>query len=249
MNANFQLKDMIPFAKIIEILDDCVEMGVKSIALSGGGEPSLHPQFPAILDAILERGIDLGLVTNGAWLEKEFDWIVSSLQHAVWVRFSLDAATPEVHKAVHKSRDGDFENALLAMRLLSNSPATVGVSYVVQKPNMHQITDIVDVAKEYGAEYIRFGASVFEFETPETEALRIPQADCERITREIEQIDTIQVYNLFTDRLEYDRYTPDEKCYMAEVTTVVAADTKLYLCCVWKYRPSGMIADLNKNRV
>ena len=246
LNANFSKKDMIPFPKLIEILDDCVEMGVKAIALSGGGEPSLHPEFPDILEAIQERGIEVGLVTNGAWRDKQFEAIVEQLQTATWVRFSLDAATPETHRIVHKARFGDFERARHAMLAVSQGDATVGVSYIVQRENMHEIEKVVDVAKENGAEYIRFGALVFERDVPESRNLSVPAELEVEISRRIKQIDSIDVYNLFTPRLSYDRYRPDEKCYMAEVTTMIGADARLYLCCVWKYRPDGMVADLNK---
>ena len=45
MNALFNLKDIIPLRKMLEIFDDCVELGVKAVEITGGGEPSLHPHF------------------------------------------------------------------------------------------------------------------------------------------------------------------------------------------------------------
>ena len=43
------VKDYIPKEKMIEIIDDCADMGVKSITFSGGGDP-FH--YPYLLDTI-----------------------------------------------------------------------------------------------------------------------------------------------------------------------------------------------------
>ena len=66
LNALFELKDMIPLDKMINIFDDAADLGVKAVELTGGGEPSLHPQFTQMLDEINSRRMDIGLITNGA---------------------------------------------------------------------------------------------------------------------------------------------------------------------------------------
>jgi len=56
----------IPTAKMLEIVADCRAMGVRAIQLTGGGEPTLHPDFALICDAILEAGREFGMVPCGS---------------------------------------------------------------------------------------------------------------------------------------------------------------------------------------
>jgi molybdenum cofactor biosynthesis enzyme MoaA len=63
-------KRFIPREKCLEILDDCVEMGVGAVQITGGGEPTVHADHPEIFRAVIDRGLDLALVTNG-WAMRE----------------------------------------------------------------------------------------------------------------------------------------------------------------------------------
>src|SRR5688500_16046929 len=91
---------MLPAGKVMQLLDDCRDMGVKAIQLTGGGEPTLHPEFDRIASGVLQRGMRLAVVTNGTLLHRTSDWLQSEqglskaalLARASWVRVSLDAS-------------------------------------------------------------------------------------------------------------------------------------------------------------
>ena len=91
-----------------------------------------------------------------------FASLVENLASAEWVRFSLDAASADTHKVVHASRSRDFEKACSAIEALSKYPVTVGISYVIQKPNLHEVESVVLLGKELGADYVRLAGVVFE---------------------------------------------------------------------------------------
>ena len=55
-------RDM-PVTQFAALLDELVSEGVDSVAL-GGGEPTLHPDLPVLLDAARKRGLRAGLTTN-----------------------------------------------------------------------------------------------------------------------------------------------------------------------------------------
>jgi len=55
-------RDM-PVAQFVALLDELVAEDVESVAL-GGGEPTLHPALPVLLDAVRKRGLHAGLTTN-----------------------------------------------------------------------------------------------------------------------------------------------------------------------------------------
>ena len=55
-------RDM-PVAQFVALLDELVAEDVESVAL-GGGEPTLHPALPVLLNAVHKRGLRAGLTTN-----------------------------------------------------------------------------------------------------------------------------------------------------------------------------------------
>ena len=249
VNALFDVKDMLPIAKMIEILDGCVDLGVKAIELTGGGEPSLHPEFVTILEEIRARDIDIGMVTNGAWREKHFDKIVDNLKDAEWVRFSLDAATTDTHRVVHASSRNDFQKACRAIDALSELSVTTGISFVVQKQNMHEVRDIVELGSKLGADYVRIAGVVFEAGRIEEIELSLTEhLETAEVVKGLIGNSEIKVYDDFSDRscTAFPRYNKGDTCYYSHLSPAIGADGRLYLCCIWKYRPDGMIADLNK---
>ena len=53
----------MPVAQFASLLDALSDQGVEAVAL-GGGEPTLHPALPALLEAAGRRGLHVGLTTN-----------------------------------------------------------------------------------------------------------------------------------------------------------------------------------------
>jgi len=49
-------KDQIPKKKMIELAHEFVEIGVKAVTFSGGGEPLLYKPLPEIIDILAGGG-------------------------------------------------------------------------------------------------------------------------------------------------------------------------------------------------
>lgn len=63
--------DEIPREKMLEIVRDMKELGVKAVTFSGGGEPLLYPHIEETMQAVLDAGIDLSIITNGSLLKEK----------------------------------------------------------------------------------------------------------------------------------------------------------------------------------
>lgn len=104
---------------LCERLAEMGRLGVRSVMFAGEGEPLLHPDFPAMVRAARQAGLDVGLTTNGSvgtsalWEEL--------LPHLSWVKFSVDAGTAEVYARVHGVAASAFARTLESLR------AAVGV--------------------------------------------------------------------------------------------------------------------------
>lgn len=98
------------------VLDELRSLGVEGIVFKGGGEPTLHPDFTAILRRAKCLGFEVGVVTNGSCLSQVYDGLVLT---ADYVRVSIDGPDCESHHAIHGSRD--FASIVEGVSLLVGS--------------------------------------------------------------------------------------------------------------------------------
>ena len=52
--------------KAMEVADDLVEMGVKAVTFSGGGEPLIYRPLPDVIERLATGGVKVASLTNGA---------------------------------------------------------------------------------------------------------------------------------------------------------------------------------------
>ena len=61
------------------------DLGGEAITITGGGEPTLHPDIEEMIDFLNNLDIKIGLVTNGAYLD-----CISNLDKLTWCRVSVN---------------------------------------------------------------------------------------------------------------------------------------------------------------
>jgi radical SAM protein with 4Fe4S-binding SPASM domain len=136
-------------------LSDARKMGAKAITLVGDGEPTLYPRFAEFTARVAQMGYELGLFTNGSWKDDSIaDAIAANFR---FIRFSVDAATLEKHKATHLTNDFDqvTENiGKIASR--KSSALAVGVQFAVNEENIDDIISAAKLYGELGADYISY---------------------------------------------------------------------------------------------
>ena len=134
---------------------DAKEIGVKSIALIGEGENTLHPDFYEIINYGREIDLDLSLATNGIRIDhKKLDIILDSLK---WIRFNISAGTKETFQKIHRVNQMDRvlgnAKALAEMKKKLNSNCVIGFQMVVTKENMNDIVPLSKLGRECGVDY------------------------------------------------------------------------------------------------
>lgn len=81
--ANRDLSEKLSLEKVKQALDSFKKIGVTGVEFTGGGEPTIHPNFEEIVEYAHSLGFKLGLCTNGKILGtrikkdtvKLFSWI------------------------------------------------------------------------------------------------------------------------------------------------------------------------------
>jgi len=133
------------------------EVGVRSMAFIGEGEPLLNPH---VYDAVVEgqkSGVDIALGTNGILFDKGPDG-EKALEHLTWIRFNISAASDEAYRRIHRSHD--FQTALDKIRFCveykrkKNLKVTIGLQMVLTPSNVDQVLPLATLGSELGVDYL-----------------------------------------------------------------------------------------------
>ncbi len=170
--------------EVRETINTLHSHGLLSVILIGGGEPTLHKDFEAIVRTIKSKGLQLGIVTNGSRLEK-VEAIAEALEEKDWVRISIDAAGESVFKELHRPRARVTLNRILerAKKVKKRNPVvSLGYSFVVVWedveingrrlcPNMDEMARSVERAGEFSFDYVSFKPCLVRWNESQRETL------------------------------------------------------------------------------
>jgi len=234
--------------KALEIVADCQAMGVKSIEVAGGGEPTVHPEHPVIFRAILDAGIDMALVTHGALLKPA---TIELLTGACWVRVSLDAGRRDTYAKIRRVSAAQFDAAMRNIERLaeardrSGRKLTVGVSFVVLPENWQEAAEAARLVREAGADTFRIGAC-FQPDDERYYAGWYDEAAASVAQARELGTDNFRVIDLFGRRIEDLRQgrPKQPRCHYMQVSTVIGADLNVYRCCNTAYSTRGLLGSL-----
>lgn len=233
----------MPTEKALEILDDCAAAGVGAIEFTGGGEPTVHPQWKEIIGHAQALGMQTGLVTNGVKLEP-----APVLERLTWLRISLDAGNSETYQRIRRSSAWPkvMDNLRLAGSL--NGPY-VGVGFVVTRENHRELAQAAAIVKAAGIPYIRVSA-MFSMAGADYYDGILEEIEEQRRLANVLQDDTFKVVDFFDDRINDLRVAqPDyEFCGYSQFVAYIGGDLKVYTCCTNAYTPHGQIGDLSAMR-
>lgn len=136
--------DSLVFNDVMKYVDTLCAYGLKSIILSGGGNPILYKckvtgkNFNDVVDALHERGLEIGLITNGMKLREyvcaDPDTPAESKMIWPWHRQSWNTVRPETLDKliwVRISMAGlDHDERKVYVPDIDHEKTTLGFSYV-----------------------------------------------------------------------------------------------------------------------
>lgn len=235
----------IPLHRLLDIIDEFADCGVKAVTLCGGGEPMIYRGIHELLSKIIDRKIALGIITN---LNLDLDPALTELlKRAVFIRVSLDAADEGTYRVLHRPQDGgDFARVLRNIRLLQHDGLDLGINYLVQKENYLHVEKAAALARDLGVAYIRFTPAhtiqegreylpIWDEIVSQFEKAR--RYDGERFT----VLGAVERFrNMVENRKDYAR------CVYHEFHPILGADMSLYPCCVLNYFKGFDIVSLAK---
>lgn len=227
-------KDFIPEDKMMQILDDCSDMGVKAITFSGGGEPFTYRYFKQTIEKLIEKKIAFASLTNGSQLKGEIAELFA--KHATWLRVSIDGYDDESYAKARSVKVGEFTKLINNMKKFVNIPhrtCNLGVSFIIDATNYTKIYKFSLLMKEIGVDSIKLSGCVVENEGEKNNKYHKPFFDeakdlCQKVKDELEDenFEVFDSYHYLEDKFDKDY----SWCPYAQINPVIGADLNVYPC-------------------
>ena len=234
----------LTFKQIKKLIDELSEIfHVESIVISGGGEPLIHPNFSDVLYYIKQKGIKIGLNSNGLALDEEKAKAI--LECCSYFRISLDAGTPDIYTKTHGMDQNSFNKVIDNIKMFScmkkqlDSKIGFGTGFLTSELTKGDIFDFFRLSKECGVGFAQLRPFTGDFTSIENEfnkSKEMFEDENFKVTASIHK------YSRFND----GEKRPYSKCYGMFFNTVVTADFKVFACIHHRQKQNYFLGDLNE---
>ena len=235
----------LTFDQVKKLIDEFADVfEAKSVIISGGGEPLLHPDFIKILYYIKNKRLKIGLNSNALALdEKKAKAIIECCSY---FRISLDAGTKETYKMTHGVGGKMFQKVVDNMKMFTklkkelNGKIAWGAGFLTNEVTKPDILNFFRLSKECGVDFAQ---------------LRPVTGDLTKIDDELQKAKELYEDENFRVTASYHKYNrfddkekrPYKKCIGMFFNTVVTADFRVFACLHHRQKDKYLIGDLNKN--
>lgn len=259
---DIRTSEQICYERLTEILDELVPRGLKSVRMSGGGEPLFHPDVVRILEYLGNHGVVVdNLTTNGVGLSPAVaDLLVRN--QCRYVMISLNAVDAVDYKRMMAVKGDRFDRVidnvrhLIAVRANAQYPM-VAVQFLLDRRNYTRALEMYELGRSLGVDRVAFGFVEPIVDQQFDWNLLLGDADIERIAPHLQQIveadrDAQLLDTFFTGaavnelvyelRSRFSAPVPDPTapsfkdengaCFFAWYSTVVRGNGDLHPCCL-----------------
>ncbi|MGB9748647.1 MAG: radical SAM protein [Candidatus Woesearchaeota archaeon] len=262
----------LPFKTIKRVIDDLAEIGTEEIQISGGGEPTLHPDFLKVIKYIKKKGIKLVFTTNFTLWDKSLVEEVLKVKPEQIV-VSLWSGTPKTYAKIHPNKDEETfirirENLKylteLRNKLYDDKKPGIEICQVILKYNYNELEEMIDFALDVRATAVRF--STLDATEPtkilllDENEIKVVKDQLERIKKRLEEINKngtvleLRGLDVFEASLESAKvkegiYTEplikNIPCYEGWIRSEITTSGDILFCCKAGKAPIGNV--LNKD--
>ncbi|MDQ9156500.1 radical SAM protein [Citrobacter portucalensis] len=129
-SSDFASKKLIPSDSLLNLAADLCQLKVKSIVISGGGEPTIHPRLHDFIDICLAGSIEIGMITNGLRINCD---LMSRIEKISWVKFSMHGSNKDMHSKAFGVSGSNFKRVIENIKHLTSlvHGPIVSIGYVV----------------------------------------------------------------------------------------------------------------------
>jgi SynChlorMet cassette radical SAM/SPASM protein ScmF len=144
--------DELDMSSIISALDECRELGLRSIKITGG-EPFVRRDIFELLEYLKRNNVGINIETNAVLIrQKEAGALKAASVRQVAV--SLDGPDAAVHESLRGVK-GSFDDALKGVRALIDEKLNVQIITCLWKGNADRVKDTIAFAASLGASSVK----------------------------------------------------------------------------------------------
>lgn len=242
-------RSMIPWEKMQELVADMVEMSVKAVTFSGGGEPLTYPRIHDVAESLATGGIDISLISNGELLDGER---AEAFYNAKWVRISFDSPNEGEFCTIRGVGPKSFQRVITNIRdfaVNKSKGCVLGVNFVISKANYNRVYEAALLLKDLGVDNVKFAAVIDNSLGYHTE---IKDQVIEQIHKAVAILsdDHFRIINNYENDWMDKNFSgiSTPHCYTCRLVTVIAADQRVYLCHTQAYDSHAVVGDISNKR-
>lgn len=240
--------DVADTATTLAWLPQARAAGVQAVVWTGGGEPTLHPDWEPIVAHAFTLGFQQGMYTLGGHLDAGSGRFLA--ERAAWVVVSLDCADAATYAAEKGVPPARFDAACAGVRALVGYQAVIGVSFLLHAGNWRQAPRMLALARELGATYATFRPTV-----------EVSQAHPGRLLGDRAWVHTAEASRLLLDLSQAPdvEYDPDRfyawaawtqhdyrTCYGIRLNATITPDSRMWTCVNRRGLSDSLLGDLRR---
>jgi len=252
LGKDMVIKDHIPKEKMMEIIDDIAEIGVKSVTFSGGGEPFCYPYLLDTVKKLSKTKVKFAVLTHGARLSGEIAEVFADF--GTWVRISIDGWDDKSYSSYRGVPIGQFSKVMdnISSFKKINGKCYLGACIIVDRKNAPHIYEIIKKMKDCGTDSVKIGPCIVSNSGVENNEYHKPifSRVKEEVARGVKELkgDGFEIFDSYHGQLESFKKEYNW-CPYLQILPVIGADLNIYPCHDKAYNlDQGLLGSIKNQR-
>lgn len=233
LGGDMVIGDMIPREKMLEIIDDVQEIGVRGVTFSGGGEPFTYPHFLEVVRKLSGGPVKFASLTNGSLLKGELAEVFA--HNATWIRVSIDGWDSKSYAEYRSVSEQEFGKVMSNIENFKKigGRCYLGVVIITDHKNAEHVYELVGRVKNAGAHSCKIAPCILSGDAEVTNNYHAPIGEGvkDQIRRAVSDFgdnsfEVVDSYNTQLASFEKDY----QWCPYMQVVPVIGADLNVYTC-------------------
>ena len=230
-----KLKKVMTKEEFFSVVDQLQEIGVRGIEFCGGGEPTLNPHLPEVIDRIVAHNIHFGLLTNGTYLTQSLQKRL--VEKGSYCRISIESAQSEtfnyykkpINKNAGLERIVENINSLVNLRnhAVPDTKLQISIKYSIDQNNLTDVKKAAELADELMVDSVQFKLIRNMPSEIKDESI------VERLTEKLEEVKYNNKLRIVHD---LSKSKLINACWLSPLQVTIDPLGDVYICCYYRHR-------------
>lgn len=240
----------LPADRVLALLDELEALGsVRRVVLSGMGDPLVHPHAHDLLDATVQRGFAVTLMTN--LIAADIERVAASGVDTILA--SIQGVTPDTYVAFHPGwTEEHFFQLCRYLRVLARAGVRTKHVQVIDRDTAEELPAMIRFGRRFSAARVNFKLASLAAGTEacgisEAQRVRLLHEDVPQARQLAQEIGVRTNLDLFERQLraaggDLRATVPieDVGCWMGFVYTRITAEQDVLYCCNTEVRVGSL---------